>query len=250
MHPGSHESPNPRRVAAGRRNWLKRKGLTPDSRERLRQAAFANRPWQHATGPRTAEGKGAGCQEPPACQTRRRVGTPVAAGTQRRERPASKSGRLPSPRLCQTVGFQPPLSCRRRGSSNQSRPSSAAATVDSIAGNRIWLGPGHLQCLANRVRSDRRCASRNSCSSSGSAERRFDAAVRSLALVRSSCRRSHRRPRPVADGQAEQGQPKTGNRNGKAKDQSWWPAEAGMPINRVKLFMPESKPEPVPVGEG
>lgn len=50
-------TPNPKRVAAGRLNWLKRKGLTPAGRERLRRAALANRPWQYATGPRTTEGK-------------------------------------------------------------------------------------------------------------------------------------------------------------------------------------------------
>ena len=49
--------PNPRRVAAGRLNRRKRGPLTPEGRERLRQAALANRPWEHATGPRTAEGK-------------------------------------------------------------------------------------------------------------------------------------------------------------------------------------------------
>ena len=50
-------SPTPRRVAAGRLNWQKRRGLTPAGRERLRQSALANRPWEHATGPRTAAGK-------------------------------------------------------------------------------------------------------------------------------------------------------------------------------------------------
>jgi hypothetical protein len=44
-------------VAAGRLNRLKRGPLTPEGRERLRQAALANQPWQHATGPRTAAGK-------------------------------------------------------------------------------------------------------------------------------------------------------------------------------------------------
>lgn len=53
----SPASPNPKRVAAGRRNWAKRNGLTPDGRERLRRAALANRPWSRSTGPRTAEGK-------------------------------------------------------------------------------------------------------------------------------------------------------------------------------------------------
>lgn len=48
---------NPRRVAAGKKNVLKRKGLTPAGRERVRAATLANRPWQYATGPRTPEGK-------------------------------------------------------------------------------------------------------------------------------------------------------------------------------------------------
>jgi hypothetical protein len=44
-------------VAAGRLNRLKRGPLTPEGRERLRQAALAKQPWQHSTGPRTAAGK-------------------------------------------------------------------------------------------------------------------------------------------------------------------------------------------------
>jgi hypothetical protein len=49
--------PNPRRVAAGRRNRLKRKGLTDAGRERLRQAALQHQPWTRSTGPQTPEGK-------------------------------------------------------------------------------------------------------------------------------------------------------------------------------------------------
>lgn len=49
--------PNPRRVAAGRLNRLKRKGLTPEGRERLRQTALRNQAWRFSTGPRTPEGK-------------------------------------------------------------------------------------------------------------------------------------------------------------------------------------------------
>ena len=49
--------PNPKRVAAGRRNRLKRRGLTAAGRQRLRDAALRNRPWQYSTGPRTAAGK-------------------------------------------------------------------------------------------------------------------------------------------------------------------------------------------------
>jgi hypothetical protein len=44
-------------VAAGRANWQKRKGLTPEGRERLRQAALINKPWRFSTGPRSVEGK-------------------------------------------------------------------------------------------------------------------------------------------------------------------------------------------------
>jgi hypothetical protein len=49
--------PNPKRVAAGRLNRMKRKGLTPEGRERLRQSALKNQPWRFSTGPRTPEGK-------------------------------------------------------------------------------------------------------------------------------------------------------------------------------------------------
>lgn len=49
--------PNPKRAAAGRLNRAKRKGLTAEGRERLQRAAHAKKPWQHATGPRTIEGK-------------------------------------------------------------------------------------------------------------------------------------------------------------------------------------------------
>jgi hypothetical protein len=53
----SQPPPNPKRVAAGRLNRLKRGPLTPEGRERLRQAALANQPWLASTGPRTAAGK-------------------------------------------------------------------------------------------------------------------------------------------------------------------------------------------------
>ena len=49
--------PNPRRVAANRRNRAKRKGLSPAGREKLRQTALKHRPWRFSTGPRTPEGK-------------------------------------------------------------------------------------------------------------------------------------------------------------------------------------------------
>jgi hypothetical protein len=50
-------APNPKRVAAGRLNRAKRKGLTPEGREQLRRAALTNQPWSYSTGPRTAAGK-------------------------------------------------------------------------------------------------------------------------------------------------------------------------------------------------
>ena len=41
--------------------WLvsaaKRRGLSDAGREKLRQAALANRPWEHSTGPKTIAGK-------------------------------------------------------------------------------------------------------------------------------------------------------------------------------------------------
>jgi hypothetical protein len=49
--------PNPRKLAACRLNLAKRTGLTPEGRERLRQAALKNRPWRFSTGPRTPAGK-------------------------------------------------------------------------------------------------------------------------------------------------------------------------------------------------
>src|SRR5262249_28091440 len=50
-------APNPKRVAAGRLNRMKRQGLTPQGRARLRQSALRHRPWRFATGPRTTTGK-------------------------------------------------------------------------------------------------------------------------------------------------------------------------------------------------
>src|SRR5262245_61577845 len=52
-----HHSPNPRRVAAGRLNQLKRGPLTEAGRQRLREHALRHRPWLCSTGPRSAEGR-------------------------------------------------------------------------------------------------------------------------------------------------------------------------------------------------
>ena len=57
MNGTTRQEPNPRRVAAGRANRLKRGPLTEAGRERLRAAALRRRPWEQATGPRTAAGK-------------------------------------------------------------------------------------------------------------------------------------------------------------------------------------------------
>jgi len=48
---------NPRRVAAGRLNRMKRKGVTEEGRRKMREAALKYRPWQYSTGPRTRKGK-------------------------------------------------------------------------------------------------------------------------------------------------------------------------------------------------
>ena len=70
-----------RKIEANRANLLKSKGLTPEGREQLRQAALRNRPWEHSTGPRTPEGKArsslnallGGCETPENVDTRLRA---------------------------------------------------------------------------------------------------------------------------------------------------------------------------------
>lgn len=49
--------PNPKRVAAGKLNWLKRKGVTDAGREKQRRVALEHEPWKHSTGPRSPKGK-------------------------------------------------------------------------------------------------------------------------------------------------------------------------------------------------
>ena len=61
--------PNPRRVAAGKRNRAKRQGLTAEGREKLRQQALVCQPWRQATGPRTPEGKARAAQNGKVRQT-------------------------------------------------------------------------------------------------------------------------------------------------------------------------------------
>ena len=49
--------PNPRRVAAGRRNRALRRGLTDAGRERLRLSALRTQPWHFSSGPKSPAGK-------------------------------------------------------------------------------------------------------------------------------------------------------------------------------------------------
>ena len=57
MESAAAHTPNQRRVAAGRLNRAKRGPLTDAGREKLRQAALRDRPWEHSTGPRTPAGR-------------------------------------------------------------------------------------------------------------------------------------------------------------------------------------------------
>ena len=57
MESTATHAPNPRRVAAGRRNRAKRGPLSAAGRERLREAALRNKPWKHSTGPKTRAGR-------------------------------------------------------------------------------------------------------------------------------------------------------------------------------------------------
>jgi hypothetical protein len=61
VNPSSH-SKNPRRVAAGRLNQLKSRGMTDAGRRRLSEAALRRKPWQDSTGPKTVGGKAASAQ--------------------------------------------------------------------------------------------------------------------------------------------------------------------------------------------
>ena len=49
--------PNPKRVAAGKRNRQLRRGLTEAGRARLREAALRDRPSQFSTGPKSLSGR-------------------------------------------------------------------------------------------------------------------------------------------------------------------------------------------------
>ena len=55
--PLSNKVPDPKRSAAGKLNRAKRQALTPEGAAKLRASALVHRPWQFATGPRTAAGK-------------------------------------------------------------------------------------------------------------------------------------------------------------------------------------------------
>lgn len=51
------DTPNPKRVAAGRANRKLAGPLTDAGREKLRAAAIRNKPWLYATGPTSPAGK-------------------------------------------------------------------------------------------------------------------------------------------------------------------------------------------------
>lgn len=53
----SSRMPDPRRSEINRRNRQKWRGMTPEGKDRVRAAILLRRPWEHSTGPRTAEGK-------------------------------------------------------------------------------------------------------------------------------------------------------------------------------------------------
>jgi hypothetical protein len=57
MPPKPPSAPNPKRVAAGRRNRCLRGPLSLQGQRRLRLAALWNKPWLFSTGPQTPEGK-------------------------------------------------------------------------------------------------------------------------------------------------------------------------------------------------
>lgn len=48
---------NPRRVAAGRLNQLKSRGITDAGRKKLSESAYRTKPWEKSTGPTSEEGK-------------------------------------------------------------------------------------------------------------------------------------------------------------------------------------------------
>ena len=49
--------PNPKRVAAGRKNQKLQRGITPAGRKRLRELALKNKPWLQSTGPKSEAGR-------------------------------------------------------------------------------------------------------------------------------------------------------------------------------------------------
>ncbi|HQZ65195.1 MAG TPA: hypothetical protein PLY87_08975 [Planctomycetaceae bacterium] len=49
--------PNPQRVEAGRRNQRLRRGLTEAGRKSVQESTRLHKPWLHATGPKSEDGK-------------------------------------------------------------------------------------------------------------------------------------------------------------------------------------------------
>ena len=65
-------------MTAGRKNRQLRGPLSAEGRQRLREAALANRPWEHSTGPTTPAGKAV-----VAANGRRRQKGPMSVRAQR-----------------------------------------------------------------------------------------------------------------------------------------------------------------------
>jgi hypothetical protein len=82
----AQREPNPRRVAAGRRNRALRGPLSEAARQQLRAAALRDRPWEQATGPRTAAGRAQAARN----GKRRQIG-PLSVREMRAELAAARS---------------------------------------------------------------------------------------------------------------------------------------------------------------
>ena len=80
------EEPNPKRVAAGRRNRSLAGPLSEAGRAALRDAASINRPWSFSTCPKTPEGK-----RRSSANGRKRQSGPISGRELRREQAAARA---------------------------------------------------------------------------------------------------------------------------------------------------------------
>lgn len=56
-NPAAKVGKNPKRIAAGKRNRAKAGPASEATRQKLRDAIFAHKPWLRSTGPKSCEGK-------------------------------------------------------------------------------------------------------------------------------------------------------------------------------------------------